>query len=177
MYGNFGNASRMTALAVGLVALMPQAGLAQTSGTGGTSGTSTGSSAPGTSLSAPSSSATPQVAPTPPGGLNATIGPGGVAIAPGPSGADIPAQTIGPGGTPIAPGSAGTLGGTRIPRDPSTASSSNCVPDTTGAGVGRSGATVGMGPTPTIIAPEPGRPSEIDPTIASRSVAGSLPRC
>jgi hypothetical protein len=110
------------------------------------------------------------------------LGPGGTRLAPGPSGAGIPVETIGPGGTPIAPGPAGTLGGGGIGTlgGPSTAFSGNCVPDTTRAGSGRSGATVGMGPTPTIIAPEPGRSAEVQAIAPSQSTigaGGSLPPC
>jgi hypothetical protein len=88
-------------------------------------------------------------------------------------------QTIGPGGTPIAPGSAGTLGGGTVGSvgEPSTRSTSNCVPDTTGASSGRSGTTAGLGPQPTIIAPEPGRPPEVGTTAPSAAGVGSLPPC
>lgn len=65
---------------------------------------------------APLATAQPLIAPGPsaPLGNPGGIGPGGIRIAPGGSGADIPMESIGPGGIRIAPGHAGRVSGTEI---------------------------------------------------------------
>lgn len=129
-------------------------------------GASSGGASSGGSAGASGSSTTGPTAPGPSGTTanQGTLG-GGSAIAPGPSGANIPSQQTGPGGTQIAPGTAGSLSGAS-PNSSVGSSATNPGCDSTAS------STSALGPIPNIMT-QPGGTTGTNPTVGTNQTAPS----